>query len=78
MKKRGINVFSSILSKQREKSQKQPLGAPTDLVYKIRHGGVYFAKIDCKIEGATRYYHSLENMYILLLLFPEFICNISC
>ncbi len=63
MKKRGINVFSSILSKQREKSQKQPLGAQTNLVYKIRPGGVYFAKIDCKIEGATQIL-SLVRKYV--------------
>ena len=45
-----LTIFSSSPSAQRGNRQKQPLGAPTDLVYKIRHGGVYFAKMGCKIE----------------------------
>ena len=45
-----LTIFSSSPSAQRGNRQKQPFRAPTDLVYKIRHGGVYFAKMGCKIE----------------------------
>ena len=61
-----LTFFLSTPSEQRGKRQKQPLGAPTDLVCKDKHVGVYFAKKGCKIKGGFTDILGFQVMYLVL------------
>ena len=61
-----LTFFSSTLSEQRGKRQKQPFGARQTPSAKIGHVGVYFAKTGSKIEDGFTDIFGFRVRYFML------------